>query len=67
MSLAEHWKGLPELLILGPNHHLGKWLGTAQTLGGDVATESMHQELREIVWVKNPSRVASRRMDLARA
>jgi len=39
MSLAEQWIRLPELLILGPNHQLGKWLGTAQTLGGDVATE----------------------------
>lgn len=67
MSLAEHWKGLPEILILGPNHHLGKWLGAAQTLGCDIATESMHQESREIVCLKNPSGIAYRRMDLARA
>ena len=49
-GLAGRWGGPPEILILGPNHHLDAWRRSGRSLGTDLATESMHRNVREIIW-----------------
>ena len=51
LKLAEHWNDFPEVLILGPNHHMDQWHEWAQLLVVDVATEARHQESRELMWL----------------
>ena len=48
-ELSQHWNDTPEILILGPNHQLHQWRIWGHSLRTDVATESMHQQEREIV------------------
>ncbi len=48
-ELSQRWNDTPEILILGPNHQLHQWCTFGQSLGTDVATESMHKQEREIV------------------
>ena len=50
LKLAEHWSGFPEVLILGPNHHLAQWQEWSQPICVDVATEAVHREKRELMW-----------------
>ena len=50
LKLAEHWSNFPEVLILGPNHHLTQWHQWSQLLCVDVAVEAMHKEARELMW-----------------
>ena len=51
LKLAEHWNDFPEVLILGPNHHMDQWHEWAQLLVVDVATEARHRESRELMWL----------------
>lgn len=51
LKLAEHWNNFPEVLILGPNHRLDQWHEWAQFRCVDLATEAMHQEVREVLWL----------------
>jgi hypothetical protein len=48
-KMASHWNGTPELLILGPNHQLHPWRLMGESLGTDVATESMHRNERLVI------------------
>jgi hypothetical protein len=49
LKLAGRWNGTPEILILGPNHRMQEWHPLAESLGYDVAMESMHKNNREIL------------------
>ena len=51
LKMSHRWNGMPEILILGPNHHLHLWGALGESLGTDVATESMHQNEREVIWM----------------
>ena len=51
LKLAEHWSNFPEVLILGPNHHMAQWSKLSQQLCVDRAAESMHKETRELLWL----------------
>ena len=66
-SLSENWSCAPEILILGPNHRLDKWNQKAQLRCVDIATEAMHQEEREVLWMNAPDRMLRGREDLALA
>lgn len=50
-ELATHWNSPPEFLVLGSNHDLHAWQSEARALGEDVAKESMHQNVREFLWL----------------
>ena len=50
-ELAQRWTGTPEFLILGPNHSLHLWHSMGQSLGTDIATESMHHNEREVFYL----------------
>lgn len=50
LKLAAQWSGFPEVLILGPNHHMTQWHKWSQSLAVDVATEAMHKDVRELLW-----------------
>jgi hypothetical protein len=52
LKMAHRWNGTPEILILGPNHNLSLWCGWGESLGTDVAVESMHQNVREVMLLK---------------
>jgi hypothetical protein len=67
LSLSENWSGVPEILILGPNHRLDKWNRKAQLRCVDIATEAMHQEEREVLWMNAPERILRGREELTLA
>ena len=48
IELAQYWDDTPEILILGPNHGLHEWAINGQSLGTEIATESMHKNEREV-------------------
>ena len=56
LELSEIWNDTPELLILGPNHRMNKWRVWAQSLGTDIATESMHHNERELFFLGEKAR-----------
>lgn len=67
LRMSEMWHGYPEILILGPNHRLDQWHRKALSKGSDAATESMHRDTREVLWLNNLDSTAFAREDLAHA
>ena len=47
-ELSQHWDETPEVLILGSDAGPREWRTWGQSLGTDIATESMHKNEREI-------------------
>ena len=56
LELSELWNDTPEFLILGPNHRLHKWRVWGQSLGTDIARESMHHNEREVLFFGEKAR-----------
>ena len=67
LRLSKKWHGHPEILILGPNHRLDEWHRQALSKGSDTATESMHRDTREVLWLTSLDSTACVREDLAHA
>jgi len=67
LSLSDKWSGYPEILILGPNHRFDQWRRNALSKGSDTATESMHRDTRELLWMSNLNSMDSLGEDLAHA